>query len=165
MLHPTMIYGAAGEDNVRRLASLLKRLPFVPLPQGGRALVQPIYQDDLTRCILAALSHAWEGPHTLIAAGPTPMSYADFVRAVAQAAGLKPPRIVLLPAWFLTAGALVTRLPGLPTIRAAEIRRLLEDKAFDIAPLRATLGVAPRPLAVGLEETFRHGMEGEALLF
>ena len=32
MLHPTMIYGAQGEDNVQRLAALLRRLPFVPLP-------------------------------------------------------------------------------------------------------------------------------------
>ena len=37
-----MIYGAEGEDNVRRLAALLRRLPVVPLPEGGRALVQPI---------------------------------------------------------------------------------------------------------------------------
>ena len=36
MLHPTMIYGAQGEDNVQRLAALLRRLPFVPL-QIGRA--------------------------------------------------------------------------------------------------------------------------------
>ncbi len=36
MLHPTMIYGAQGEDNVQRLARLLRRLPVVPLPGGGR---------------------------------------------------------------------------------------------------------------------------------
>ena len=48
MLHPTMIYGAEGEDNVRRLAALLRRLPVVPLPAGA-GLVQPIHQDDVTR--------------------------------------------------------------------------------------------------------------------
>ncbi len=37
MLHPTMVYGAEGEDNVQRLAALLRRLPFAPLPGGGRA--------------------------------------------------------------------------------------------------------------------------------
>ncbi|MBV8456743.1 MAG: NADH-ubiquinone oxidoreductase, partial [Acetobacteraceae bacterium] len=44
MLHPTMIYGAEGENNVQRLAGLLRWLPVVPLPAGGRALVQPIFQ-------------------------------------------------------------------------------------------------------------------------
>ena len=61
MLHPTMIYGAQGEDNVQRLAALLRRLPIVPLPGGGTALVQPIHQDDVTRAIRAALDVAWDG--------------------------------------------------------------------------------------------------------
>ena len=64
MLHPTMIYGAAGEDNVRRLAALLRRLPVLPLPGGGNALVQPIHQDDVTRAIRAALALRWDGPHS-----------------------------------------------------------------------------------------------------
>ena len=98
MLHPTMIYGAQGEDNVQRLAALLRRLPFVPLPGGGTALVQPIHQDDVTRAIRAALERAWNGPHALVIAGPTPLPYADFVRAVAAAAGQRPPRIVAVPA-------------------------------------------------------------------
>ena len=62
MLHPTMIYGAQGEDNVQRLAALLRRLPLVPLPDGGTALVQPIHQDDVTRAIRAALDREWDGP-------------------------------------------------------------------------------------------------------
>jgi uncharacterized protein YbjT (DUF2867 family) len=154
MLHPTMIYGAEGEDNVRRLAAWLRRLPLVPLPQGGAALVQPIHQDDLTRCILAALARDWVGPHTLVVAGPAPVRYADFVRAVATAAGLPPPRIVGVPAWLLLAATVVTYLPGLPRVRGAEIRRLLEAKDFDIGPMRDALGVVGVSLGVGLARTF-----------
>ncbi len=154
MLHPTMIYGAQGEDNVRRLAALLRRLPIVPLPGGGRALVQPIHQNDVTACLITALARDWHGPHALTIAGPAAMSYADFVRSVAHAAGLAAPRIVAVPAWGLMAGAWLTRLPGLPRIGIAEIRRLLEDKAFDIAPMQRELGVSPRALAAGLALTF-----------
>ncbi len=155
MLHPTMIYGAQGEDNVRRLAALLRRLPIVPLPGGGRALVQPIHQDDLTRCIVAALAIAWDGPHTLVVAGPTPLPYADFVRKVALAARLDQPRIVAIPAWpIMAAAALTALLPRMPTVRPVEVRRLLEDKAFDIAPMIAALGVRPMPLDDGLLRSF-----------
>ncbi len=155
MLHPTMIYGAQGEDNVRRLAALLARLPVVPLPGGGRALVQPIHQGDVTRAILAALDRAWPGPSALTIAGPEAVSYADFARAVARAAGLRPPRVVRVPAWPLTAAAALTAaLPLVPTVRPAEIRRLLEDKAFDVAPMIETLGFAPIPLHDGLARTF-----------
>jgi uncharacterized protein YbjT (DUF2867 family) len=161
MLHPTMIYGAAGENNVQRLAALLRRLPVVPLPGGGRALVQPIHQDDVTAAIRAALTTAWDGPHSMVIAGPKPLPYADFIRMIATAAGLARPRIVALPAPLLLLAAPLARLlPGVPTIHSAEIRRLLEDKAFDIVPMRTILGVAPLPLAEGLARTFAHGQNG-----
>ncbi len=155
MLHPTMIYGAQGEDNVQRLATLLRRIPFVPLPGGGKALVQPIHQDDVTRAIRAALDRPWDGPQSLVIAGPTPLPYADFVRAVAAAAGLRRPYIIPIPASLLMAAAsLLPHTPRLPQINREEIRRLLEDKAFDIRPMQQALGVDPIPLTVGLARTF-----------
>jgi len=149
-----MIYGAQGEDNVRRLAALMRWLPVLPLPGGGRNLVQPIHQDDVTSCLVAALGHAWRGPHAVVIAGAAPVSYAGFARAIATAAELAPPRIVNVPAWMLMAASPVTVLPGLPRIRPAEIRRLLEDKAFAIDAMRDVLGVAPIGLEDGLARTF-----------
>jgi uncharacterized protein YbjT (DUF2867 family) len=155
MLHPTMIYGAQGEDNVRRLAALLARLPVAPLPGGGRALVQPIHQGDVTRCLVAALRRGWEGAQTIIVAGPAPMAYREFLRAVAAAAGLRAPPILPIPAMPLRLAAPLTRMiPGLPRVSADEIRRLTEDKGFDIGPMRRVLGVDPIDLAEGLALTF-----------
>jgi nucleoside-diphosphate-sugar epimerase len=155
MLHPTMIYGAQGEDNVQRLAKLLRRLPVMPLPGGGRFLVQPIHQGDVTRCLRAALARAWEGPNTLVVAGPAPVRYADFVRAVAAAAGLRRPLILPFPAAPLIMAARLTKhVSALPTVHPEEIRRLLEDKAFDIGPMRDDLAVEPVSLAEGLAQTF-----------
>lgn len=155
MLHPTMIYGATGENNVQRLAALLRRLPVVPLPMGGRALVQPIHQSDVTRSILSALTCAWAGPRSLVIAGPDPLTYREFVLAVAEASGVGRPRCIAIPAAPLIAAAGLTRfVPGIPTIGAAEIRRLMEDKAFDIGPMRTVLNVAPISLGEGLRLTF-----------
>ena len=155
MLHPTMIYGAQGEDNVQRLARLLRRLPVVPLPGGGRALVRPIYQEDVTRCLRAAMAREWRGPESLIVAGADRVSYAEFVRAVAQAAGLRRPRIVPVSAGLLQRVAPLTRwVPGLPVIRAEEVQRLMEDKTFGIDPMQRLLGVAPFGLTEGLRRTF-----------
>lgn len=155
MLHPTMIYGAQGENNVQRLAVLLRWLPVLPLPGGGRALVQPIHQDDVTRAVLAALDRNWDGPHALVIAGASPVPYADFVRLVAAAAGLRAPRIVPFPEAPLRLAAGLSRwLPLLPTIQAAEIRRLTEDKAFDITAMRSELGIEPTTLPKGLAMTF-----------
>jgi nucleoside-diphosphate-sugar epimerase len=155
MLHPTMIYGAQGEDNVRRLAALVARLPVAPLPGGGRALVQPIHQDDVTRCLLAAARRDWATAETIVVAGPSPLPYRDFLRAVAAAAGLRAPPILPIPALPLRLLAPLTRIvPRLPRIGAEEIRRLTEDKAFDIDRMRNVLGVDPMPLEQGLALTF-----------
>ncbi len=154
MLHPTMIYGAQGEDNVQRLASLLRRLPVMPLPGGGRFLVQPIHQSDVTRCIRSALARRWDGPASLVIAGPEPVRYTDFVRAVATAAGLRKPLILPFPAApLILAARLTRRVTALPPVQPEEIRRLVEDKAFDIGPMRALLSVDPIPLAKGLALT------------
>lgn len=155
MLHPTMIYGAAGEDNVRRLAALARRLPVLPLPDGGRALVQPIHQSDVTRAIVAALGLRFEGAETLIVAGARAIAYRDFAQLVVEAAGIGRRRVVSLPARPLILMARLSRhLPFLPTIAPDEMRRLLEDKAFDIAPMTARLGFEPMDLRRGLALTF-----------
>jgi len=159
ILHPTMIYGAQGEDNVQRLAALLRRLPIVPLPGGGRALVQPIHQDDVTRSLIAAIERIMAGavmsPESLVIAGPHTMPYRAFVRAVGLAAGVGRRPVVSLPAGLLMRIApLMSRLPGLPRVGVPEIRRLLEDKAFDTGPMQGRLGVTPIALEQGLAALF-----------
>lgn len=155
MLHPTMIYGAEGEDNVQRLAALMRRLPLLPLPGGGASLVQPIHQSDVTRCLIAAAALDGSDARVINIAGPEALAYRDFCAAVARAAGLAPRRVLPLPASLLRALSPLTRiLPRLPRIGADEIRRLTEDKGFDITQMREVLGITPTPLAEGLRRTF-----------
>ena len=154
MLHPTMIYGEEAENNVRRLAAYIRTFGVIPLPHGGRALIQPIHVDDVARAAVAALDRRFDRPRQVVVAGPEALPYAAFVRAVASAIGRRI-IIVPVPGPMLQATALLTRLvPGLPTIKAAEIRRLSEDKAFDIAEMRACFGFDPIPLEAGLTRIF-----------
>ncbi|MBB2202370.1 SDR family oxidoreductase [Gluconacetobacter tumulisoli] len=156
ILHPTMIYGAQGENNVQRLAALMRRLPVIPLPGGGRALVQPIHQDDVTRSLLAALERPWAGPHALVIAGGTALAYRDFAAMVARQAALRPRPVLPVPAWAMRMAAMATRVvPGLPAVGPAEIRRLLEDKAFDTEPMQRELGIVPITLEEGLSRLFQ----------
>jgi len=163
MLHPTLIYSRYGNGDVQRLAALLSRLPVAPLPGGGRSLVQPIHQGDVARCLLAAALHRWDAAETIVIAGPEPIPYRDFLRIVAEAAGLSAPRVLEVPSGLLRMMApLSAILPGVPRIGSAQIRRLTEDKAFDITSMRQRLGVVPMPLSEGLAEPLslscpRHG--------
>jgi uncharacterized protein YbjT (DUF2867 family) len=154
IVHPTMICGPDGENNVQRVAAYIRRFGVVPLPKGGRALIQPIYVDDVARSLAAALFRAEAIGSPIVAAGPSAIAYRDFVVAIAEAIGRRV-RILDMPAGLLVAAAAATRfLPGVPRIDPAEVRRLLEDKAFDIGPMRTRLGVEP----LGIAETLARSL-------
>lgn len=151
ILHPTMIYGTDGENNVQRLASLLKKLPFIPLPNGGKSLVQPIHQSDVTRAILHALAREFTEARSMVIAGNSPLSYREFIRLVLQAAQIPEKTVLPVPLSLLRSAAFITRfLPFLPTIEAAEIQRLAENKNFDISEMKKELGFTPMEFAEGI---------------
>ena len=139
ILHPTMIYGAAGDGTVSRLASVIARWPVLPLPGGSRPRVQPIHVADVAACLIAAIDRHWEVPRAIALGGPDALPYADFVRLVAQVSGRKP---ILLPVPPVLVRIVARRNPA--------VLRLLEDRVVDIGPMRALLGIDPRALSVGL---------------
>ena len=154
MLHPTMIYGAAAENNLQRIAAYIRKFGIVPLPDGGKALLQPIHVEDVAACVDAALFRPEAPGAPIVVAGPEPVSYRDLVLAVGNAIGRRP-LILPVPGPLLEVGAgLTALLPFLPRVRRAEIRRLAEDKAFPIRDMQQRLGVQPMSLAEGLSRTF-----------
>jgi nucleoside-diphosphate-sugar epimerase len=167
MLHPSMIYGTAEERNVNRILDRLEAWPrglplVVPLPDGGRHLVQPVYYEDVVAAFVAAVDRPEATGAPIVLAGPEPMRYADMVRACAAAYGrtaLVPP----LPTAVLVGTARLTAALGLtPPFSPAEIRRAAEDKSFDVAAMKTRLGVTPRPFAEGLERVMARRRRGLA---
>ena len=150
LLHPSMIYGAAEDRNVNRLLRLIARSPVIPLPDGGRHLVQPVFVDDVVDAFVAALTRDTAPGAPIVVAGPCPISYAEMVRTCARALGR---RVVIapLPAGALIAAARLATMIGVaPPFDAAEIARATDDKAFDVADMIARLGVTPRGFEDGL---------------
>lgn len=154
MLHPTMIYGAAEENNLQRIAAYIRKIGVIPLPDGGRTLLQPIHVEDVARCVEAALYRDEALGPPIVVAGLEPITYRDLVLAVGAAISRKP-LILPIPGPMLELAAMFTAvLPFLPRIHRAEIRRLFEDKAFPIDEMRQRLDVQPMPLSQGLAKTF-----------
>ena len=154
LLHPTMIYGAAGENNVQRMAALIRRFHIVPLPGGGRALIQPIHVNDLVRAVMSATGKTDLKRMVVHLGGPEAIPYWKFLHGIADASGtwVKVPPV---PLWLLRLAARLTAIvPGIPTITDAEVQRLLEDKDVDVNEMMDILDVTPRSLSQGLIETF-----------
>src|SRR3546814_17296811 len=75
------LYGSGRDRNVGRLLDLAARWPralpmILPLPGGGRNLVQPILVDDLASAVAAAV-RAVDPPRSIVLAGPVPITYTE----------------------------------------------------------------------------------------
>ena len=157
MLHPTMIYGAPDDRNVNRMLRLVQRFSIIPLPNGGRSLLQPVFVDDMVDALAAAAERPAALGASIVVAGPEPISYAHMVRACAHAVDCSV-TIVPVPGFLLGGGARLVALLGLrPPFDAAEIRRAAEDKSFDIDAMRKRLGISPRAFEEGLRLKIERG--------
>jgi len=148
MLHPTMIYGGNQENNIRRLLQVMRKIPFIPAPGGGRQIVCPIYVDDLVDCLDTSAKRNWDGKYILGVAGP-PLTWRRMVEICAQSIGLRRP-IVYVPArpavWILE---LVRKL-GIKVVDPNVIRRFGENVDISIVRMREILSVTPRSFERGI---------------
>ncbi|HSE80044.1 MAG TPA: NAD(P)H-binding protein [Alphaproteobacteria bacterium] len=166
VLHPSMIYGAPDDRNVNRILRLLRRFPRrvpipLPLPDGGRHTVQPVFVDDMVEAFVAAIERREADGTPIAVAGPEPITYRRMIELCAEALGRRV-IVVAVPLGVLSRLAGALRRVGLPSpFDAAELARSVEDKSFDIRDLRERLGVEPRAFADGLKLKLARGWTSE----
>jgi len=152
IVRPTMIYGAPGDRNIERLLALLRRTPVLPVPGGGGRLQQPVHVHDLARAIVAAASAEASVGRSYDLAGPEPLTFRELLREAGAAVGRRP---LLLPVplrpsiWALRAYQMAS---ARPRIKAEQLERLAEDKAFDISAALEDLGFRPRSFEEGVRD-------------
>ena len=156
ILRPSMIFGGPDDNNLERLATVLRRHRFFPLFGSGRNLVQPIFVWDLVDAIVACLERPATVGRCYTLAGPEPLPFRAMVETVARACGAKPPVFVRLPLGpsLVLARCLRRLWPNSPLDPEA-IQRFGENKVFDISKARRDLAFAPTPLAEALERKFK----------
>lgn len=152
IVRPTMIYGTPGDRNMARLLATLKRVPVMALPGGGRKMQQPVHVEDLAAAVVAAIETPVAVRRVYDIAGPEPLSFRRVVEEAARAVG-KRPVLIPVPLTPLIAGVRVyERRAANPRLKAEQLERLAEDKAFDIEAARVDLGYDPRSFRVGIEQ-------------
>jgi uncharacterized protein YbjT (DUF2867 family) len=154
IVRPTMIYGDAGDRNLSRLLSVLRKAPAFPLPAGGRRLQQPIHVADLAAVLSAAVRTDVAVGRTYNVAGPEALTFRQLVRESAAAVGRAPLLVGVPLAPLVAAVKTYQRVSRRPRIKAEQLERLAEDKAFSIDAAVRDLGFAPR--------SFRDGIRAEA---
>ncbi|MCX6063077.1 MAG: NAD(P)-dependent oxidoreductase [Caldiserica bacterium] len=150
VLRPTMIYGNPTGHNVSILLSWFRRHSVFPMFGDGHALIQPIYDADLAFAVVAAVRQHCEPAGFYNVSGRAPLTYRQFIEAIAAAAGTRP-FFVHLPV-RASAALFETTHRLIPHFRfdGEQVWRTTDDRAFDWSAAGAAFGFAPRSFEDGL---------------
>ena len=131
IIRPTLIFGD-GDILFNNIAWALRRLPVFPVP-GRRALrVQPVAGWDVAAAAVAAARR--DEPATMDAAGPAVYRFAELVRTVGAAIGVRRPLIRVPRDVALALGGAVARIRGDELFTREELRGLAADLLVSRAP-------------------------------
>jgi len=148
VLRLPLVYGRGNRGNLWRMAQLIRRRRFPPLPEVGnpRSLV---HVDDVAAAVRLTLEHPAAAGRTYIVADPQPYSSRELYDAIRDALGMAPVR------WALPAA--VFRFAARFSSRAEEIvDKLLGSACYSPARIERELGFRAR---VGLADGLREMLE------
>ncbi|MBA2634130.1 MAG: NAD-dependent epimerase/dehydratase family protein [Chloroflexi bacterium] len=156
ILRPTLIAGRGG--GAWEGLSALARLPVIPLPGPGRAMMQPIYVDDMAGSLLSVLQEErfWDGTYEL--GGPQEITVEALLRRIHRQYAGRDARVVhLLAHPFLPFLRGLERFaaPILP-VSAGQLRSFYENGVAEPNALLAR----NRPGMRSLDEMIRLSIAG-----
>jgi NADH dehydrogenase len=158
ILRPSLIYGA-GDQFTIRLAEMIRLSPVLPVIGSGKSRVQPIFIDDVTACIVQAVTSECCLNEMYEIGGPEQMTYEEVTAAIAAAMGVRRPTLHL-PLLFMRtmARVLETVLPR-PPVTTDQLIMLQEDNVCGMRDIRDAFGIEPLAFREGLKTFMGKGAE------
>lgn len=145
-VRPTMIYGSMRDHNVHHVINAARRWRVLPLPDGGRALIQPIHYSDLAVATVSLFESDASG--VVAAGGPGPITTRAAARAIFRALGLTERLIPLPVAAALPVARMIDRVRGSRLVEMLE--RTREDRVVDNARLSELTNIRLRSFDEGV---------------
>lgn len=151
ILRPTMIYGSPRDRNMWRLIRLLRITPVMPIFGDGESLQQPIFVDDVAQAVLLALQTDATIGKSYNIAGKAPLTYNQVIGTVASALGKRVWKLHLPYMPIVHLLQFTERMKFRLPIKAEQVLRLNENKAFSYEEARRDFGFSPRSFEEGLQ--------------
>ena len=153
---PGLVYGPGDLHLLGFFVSIKKGRPC--LIDGGKALIHPIYIDDMTTAFLLCAERSQAIGHCYNIAGDRPVSFRELAGAIARSLGRSLPKGDI-PLWLANlASDIFAHIPGMKGENApltrSRVRFLTNNRVYDIGRARNELGFAPTtPLEEGMRLT------------
>lgn len=151
ILRPTMIYGSPRDRNMWRLIRLLRFSPIIPIFGDGESLQQPVFVDDVAQAVLLALGADVTIGKSYNIAGKDPLTYNQVIDTVASALGKRVWKLHLPYMPIVRLLQFTERIRIRLPIKAEQVLRLNENKAFSYEEAQRDFGFSPRSFAEGIE--------------
>ncbi|GAB2568028.1 complex I NDUFA9 subunit family protein [Dyella jejuensis] len=154
LYQPSVIFGA-GDGLVARFASLLRKLPALPLARANARLA-PTYVGDVAEAIARCVADdTLSARRSFELYGPEVLTLGEIVRAIRDAAGLHTPVIPLPDSLGRVQAQVAGLLPGKP-FSPDNFRSLRTDSVGKVDGY-AALGIVPQPFTPWLPRLI-HGL-------
>lgn len=151
IFRPSIIYGR-GDGFVTMLASMVRRLPVVPVIGSGRQRLQPVAVEQVAAGFEGALERPATIEQTYEVGGPDAVTMLELLDLIGHALGHRHVRKGHVPLAVMTPLArLLHRLPGFP-VTPDQLLMLGEDGVCDPRPFFEAFQLERVPLAEGLEQ-------------
>ncbi|AMV73878.1 NAD(P)H-binding protein [Desulfuromonas carbonis] len=149
IFRPSLIFGP-GDEFVTMLATLIRRLPVVPVLGNGQYRMSPVAVEDVAAGFVGALKQPQSAGEIYHCCGPEDFSYDEILDLVGAALGkekvvkLHQPLLLMKPVIALLEG-----VPGFP-ITSSQLTMLTEGNVCDPTAWSSCFSIQPLPFAEGI---------------
>jgi len=166
IIRPSHVYGP-GDVNTLKILKIIKRFRVFPLIDGGRAMFQPIYVEDLVKALVLCMEKRKIAiGKTYIIAGNERITFKDFIQLSAELLGASI-TYFSVPGWLMSVLALICEkiFPAFnlePPLTRSRVEFFRRNHCYSVDKIRKELGFQPKTnLRNGLKKTIEwYAMKG-----
>ena len=151
ILRPTMIYGSPRDRNMWRLIRFMRYSPIIPIFGDGNYLQQPIYAGDVAQAIVNCLCNDQTIGKSYNIAGKVPLTYNQVIDTIARLINRRVWKIHIPSSPVVSLLKILERIHIPFPIKAEQILRLNENKAFSYEAAQRDFGFSPLTFEEGIK--------------
>lgn len=152
ILRSATVFGR-GDAFLTRLAGVARGplSPVVPIIGDGRSLFQPVWVEDLARCVVTAVGDPAVRNVLLEVGGPDRYTYEQLLDLVMSATNVHKPKVHIPVALIRPGVILMSHILPDPPLTPGQLAMLQQDNIADPNAIESAFGVTPAHLADKLD--------------
>lgn len=152
IFRPSLVIGPGGGFVGKMLDLINAPGPFIPVPGNGNTLFQPIYVEDLARCIVNAVGNPDATGKTFEVGGPEHLTYNELLLTLADVVGRRK-RLIHIPMGLMMTSVRIIEKFGLSPVTSDQLGMLNYDNICDADIIIRDFGFEPTSYRQALERS------------